>query len=138
VHTFECDAKSKVCCASPLTWNVPPGEEISRDTRHTCPVQNSVAVSRIQSSKSFYFWKIHWKVQKWKLENEMKKVLHFKMRPQTMTMTLKAAHCTTSVCMYGNNCPWVVCNLPKQHNSMYKDTVLMWICCIWLILCQWV
>lgn len=42
------------------TWYVPPGEKVSRNASHTCPVQNSAAVCSIQSSEVVHFGKIHW------------------------------------------------------------------------------
>lgn len=50
----------ELCCGSPLTWDVPPGEKVSGDASHACPVQNSAAVCGVQSSKAIHFWKIHW------------------------------------------------------------------------------
>lgn len=61
-HGYSCDAKLRVelCCGSPLTWDVPPREKISRDASHTGPVQNNAAVCCVQSSEAIHFWKIHW------------------------------------------------------------------------------
>lgn len=64
----------KLCCGSPPTWDVPPGQKISRDAGHTCPVKNYAAVCSVQSSKAIHFWKIHWnKRDTWITKNKNKK-----------------------------------------------------------------
>lgn len=62
-QTFDAMMSSgKVCLSagSPPTWDVPPGEQVSRNACDTRPRQKRAAVRGVHSREAVHFWNVHW------------------------------------------------------------------------------